>query len=90
MKNRIYEHLKTTKKYNTLKMKYEMLEEDYENKVIEYNELKRQLVVARNTWEEKLKEQEKEIIKLKKRGVKNVSNTNNASTKVSRKKKKNN
>lgn len=86
MINQIYEHLKTKKKYNTLLMKYEILEEDYEKKVIEYNQLKRELVVARGVWEEQFKKQEQEIIKLKKRGAKNVSKSKNESARLSRKK----
>ena len=63
----IYEHLKTRKKYNTLKLNYNVLQEDYERKILQYNELKRQYIVLQQTWEQKLKEQEEEIIKLKKR-----------------------
>lgn len=86
MINQIYEHLKTKKKYNTLLMKYEILEEDYEKKVIEYNQIKRELVATRGVWEEQLKKQEQEIIRLKKRGVKNVSKSKNESAKLPRKK----
>lgn len=63
----IYEHLITKKKYNTLMINYRVLQEDYEKKILAYNELKRQHIVLQQTWTEKLKEQEQEIIKLKKR-----------------------
>lgn len=63
----VYEHLKTRKKYNTLQLTFNVLQEDYERKILEYNELKRQYIVLQQTWTEKLKEQEEEIIKLKKK-----------------------
>ena len=63
----MYEDLKTRKKYNTLLLKYEMLEASYEKKVIEYDQLKRKLITARAVWEEQLRKQEEEIIKLKKK-----------------------
>lgn len=65
----IYEHLKTKKKYNTLMINYNVLQEDYEKKILQYNELKRQYIVLQQTWEQKLKDQEEQIIKLKKRKI---------------------
>lgn len=82
----IYEHLKTKKKYNTLLLKYEVAREDLEKKQVELNTQKRINLKEREIWEQRLKEQEEEIIKLKKRGVRNVSNTNKSSARVSRKK----
>lgn len=63
----LFEHLKTRKKYNTLKLKYEVLKEDLENKTTELNVERRIHLKKKDLWEQKLKEQEEEIIKLKKR-----------------------
>lgn len=70
MKNfisRLYEHLKTKKKYNTLQLKYDVLKEELENKTTELNVERRKHLKMKEIWEQKLKEQEEEIIKLKKR-----------------------
>lgn len=69
LKSAIYEHLKTRKKYNTLENRYTILKEDYERKVYEFEEYKRQNKIIRDTWEQRLKEQEEKIIKLKKKEV---------------------
>lgn len=83
----LWEHLKTKKKYNTLLLKYEVAREDLEKKQVELNTQKRINLKEKELWEQKLKEQEEEIIELKKKGVKkNVRNTNKSSAKVSRKK----
>lgn len=66
MKN-LYEHLKTKKKYNTLKLKYEVARDDLEKKQVELNTERRIHEKRQQVWEQKLKEQEEEIIKLKKR-----------------------
>ena len=70
MKN-IFEHLKTKKKYNTLKIKYEVARDELERKQVELNTERRIHTKRQAVWEEKLKEQEEEIIKLKKRRIKN-------------------
>lgn len=89
-KKAIYEHLKTRKKYNTLLLKYEVAREDLEKKTVELNTQKRINLKEKEIWEQKLKEQEEEIIKLKKKGVnKSVSKSNKSSTRVSRKKQNN-
>ena len=89
-KKAIWEHLKTKRKYNTLLLKYDVLKEDYERKVNELSTEKRIHLKRQEIWEQRLKEQEEEIIKLKKKGGnKNVRNTNKSSTKVSRKKQNN-
>lgn len=81
----IYEHLKTRKKYNTLKIKYEVLQEDYDKKVVEYEQLKNQYKTIKDVWTKKLEEQEEKIIELKKKGVKkNVSKSNNVGLGVSK------
>ncbi len=81
--DKIYEHLKTKKKYNTLEIKYESVKADLEDKIYENNQLKRQLLLQQNVWETRVIELEK---KISKRSGKSVSNTNNASSRVSRKK----
>lgn len=84
---KIYEHLKTKRKYNTLQVKYETLKAELEDKITEYNQLKRQYILEKNTWETKFVELTKKNMK----GVaKNVRNTNLEGTKVSRKKSKDN
>ena len=87
MIDKIYEHLKTRKKYNTLEIKYQSLKQELEDKIYEYNQLKRQMVLQQNVWETRVIELEQ---KLSKRGNKNVRNTNVESLKVSRKKSKDN
>ena len=69
----IWEHLKTKKKYNTLLLKYEVAREDLEKKQVELNTQKRINLKEKEIWEQRLKEQEEEIIKLKKRRTKNAS-----------------
>lgn len=69
----IFEHLKTKKKYNTLQLKYEVLQDELQRKTVELNTERRIKEKLKETWENKLKEQEQEIIKLKKRKVKNGS-----------------
>ena len=77
----IYEHLKTKKKYNTLLLKYEVAREDLEKKQVELNTQKRINLKEKEIWEQRLKDQEEEIIKLKRRRRKNEgkqSSTNNS------------
>ena len=69
----IWEHLKTRKKYNTLLLKYEVAREDIEKKQVELNTQKRINLKEKEIWEQKLKELEEEIIKLKRR--KNASSS---------------
>lgn len=67
----IYEHLITKKKYNTLKLKYEVARDDLEKKQVELNTERRIRLKEKEIWEQRLKEQEEEIIKLKRRRRKN-------------------
>lgn len=67
----IYEHLITRKKYNTLKLKYEVVREDLEKKQVELNTERRIRLKEKEIWEQRLKDQEEEIIKLKRRRRKN-------------------
>lgn len=72
IKKAIYEHLKTKKKYNTLLLKYEVSREELERKQVELNTERRIHAKQKETWEKTLKDQEEEIIKLKRRRRKNV------------------
>lgn len=71
----LYEHLKTRKKYNTLLLKYEVAREDLEKKQVDLNTQKRINLKEKEIWEQKLKEQEEQIIELKRRKVRNDSNS---------------
>lgn len=85
--NKIYEHLKTRKKYNTLKLKYDVLKEELESKTTELNVERNINRKKQHVWEDTLLKQEQEIIELKKRkGKKNVSNTKVKSTRLPREK----
>lgn len=86
----IMEHFVTKKKYNTLLLKYEVARDDLERKQVELNTQKRINLKEKEIWKNKLKEQEEEIIALKKKGVKkNVSKPKTSSSRVSRKKQNN-
>lgn len=65
MKNKIYEHLKTRKKYNTLALKYEVKCEELEHKILELNTERRFRVKQQDIFNEKLEELLKENLKLK-------------------------
>lgn len=75
----IYEHLITKKKYNTLKLKYEVAREDLEKKQVELNTERRIRLKEKEIWEQRLKDQEEEIIKLKRRRRKNEKSSNDNS-----------
>lgn len=75
----IYEHLITRKKYNTLKLKYEVARDELEKKQVELNTERRIHLKQKEVWEKKLKEQEEEIIKLRRRRRKNEKNSTNNS-----------
>lgn len=61
----IYEHLITRKKYNKLKLKYDVKCEELENKVTELITEKRIHIKRQYVWENTLHKQEQEIIELK-------------------------
>ena len=65
MKNKIYEHLKTRKKYNTLELKYDVKCEELEHKILELNTERRVRVKQQDIFNEKLEELLKENLKLK-------------------------
>ena len=70
LKKAIWEHLITKRKYNTLQLKLEVARDDLERKQVELNTERRIRLKEKEVWEQRLKEQEEEIIKLKKRKVK--------------------
>ena len=70
MMNRIYEQLITKRKYNKALVKIEVLRDELQNKSVELNTEKQIRNKEKTIWENKLKEQEEEIIRLKKRKVK--------------------
>ena len=67
----LWEHLKTRKKYNTLSIKLDGAREDIERLSVEKKTQKRIFEIKQAIWEQALKEQEEEIIRLKQRGKKN-------------------
>lgn len=75
----IYQHLITKKKYNTLKLKYEVARDDLEKKQVELNTERRIRLKEKEIWERALTEQEEEIIKLKRRRRRNEKNSTNNS-----------
>ena len=62
----IYEHLITKKKYNVKCIEAEALKEDIKKRDILMNEQKNIFNTKKAVWEETLKDQEEQIIKLKK------------------------
>ena len=70
MIKKIYEHLITKKKYNTLKLKYDVLKEEYEHKVVELNTERRINAKRKKIWTDALKEQEEKIIELRRKKTK--------------------
>ena len=67
MLKHIYEHLKTRTKYNRLELKYDVKCEELERKSTELRIERNIWKKKQEIWEKTLKEQEEEIVKLKKR-----------------------
>ena len=65
----IYEHLITKRKYNKLKIKLEVAREEIQRLNVEIRVEKLKHQKKYEEWEKALKEQEEQIIKLKKRKV---------------------
>ena len=61
----LYEHLKTRKKYNTLQLKYDIKEEELENKILELSAERKIRKVEKDKYEETIKEYMEQIQKLK-------------------------
>lgn len=62
MKNKIYEHLKTKKKYNTLQLKYDVKCDELDRRTIELNTEKRMRIKQQELYESKIKELTEELI----------------------------
>lgn len=77
MKNKIYEHLITRRKYNTLKLKYDVKCDELEHKILELNTERRVRIKQTELMNNRIQELLEENIKLKeqitklKKGVKN-------------------
>lgn len=65
MKNRIYEHLKTRKKFNTLQLKYDVKCDELQAKIIELNTEKKTKAKQQELYDNKFKELTEENIELK-------------------------
>ena len=65
MLSKVYEHLKTKKKYNTLKLKYDVKCDELQEKIVELNTEKRIKLKQQALYEDKIKELQEENIKLK-------------------------
>ena len=56
VKEKIYEHLKTKKKYNTLQLKYDVKCDELEHKVLELNTEKKLRIKQQEIFNEKLQQ----------------------------------
>lgn len=74
MKEKIYEHLKTRKKYNTLMLKYEVKCDELEHKILELNTEKKVRVKQQDLFNERIKELVEENMKLKEENTKLKNN----------------
>lgn len=61
----IYEHLKTKKKYNNLQIGYEILQEQYNNKILELDQEKKSKRILEDKFNQELDKLLEEKIKLK-------------------------
>lgn len=65
MKNKIYEHLITIRKYNTLKLKYDVKCDELEHKILELNTEKRVRIKQSELMNNRIQELLEENLKLK-------------------------
>ncbi len=70
MKERVYEHLKTYKKYNTLELKYDVKCEELERKILELNTEHRVRVKQQDLFNERIQELLEINLKLKEENTK--------------------
>lgn len=70
MMNKIYEHLITKKKYNTLKLKYEVKCDDLQHKILELNNEKKIRIKQQDIFNKRLSELVEENLKLKEQIIK--------------------
>ncbi|MBO7712751.1 MAG: hypothetical protein J6S85_04515 [Methanobrevibacter sp.] len=68
--NKLIQHLKTYKKYNTLENKYETLREELDRKGTQVRILEKSKEVAQKLYEEELEKKEQKIIELTKERAK--------------------
>lgn len=61
----LLEHLKTRKKYNTLRLLYDAKCEELEDKILEINELRKLNKTIKEKYKKELDEQIEETVKLK-------------------------
>lgn len=87
--NALYEHLITKKKYNKLLIQLEGFKEDLERKTLELNTNRKLLKKEKAIWDKILKEQEEEIIRLKRRRRKINEKSKTKNTRISTKKQNN-
>lgn len=64
MIDKIYEHLKTKKKYNTLQLKYDVKCDELEEKIIQYNNEKRLRIKQMDLYQQRIKELTEQNIEL--------------------------
>lgn len=65
MMDKIYEHLKTRRKYNTLMLKYEVKCDELDHKIMELATERKVRIKQKELMEERIKEVVEENIKLK-------------------------
>ncbi len=65
MLDKIYEHLKTRKKYNTLQLKYDVKCDELEHKILELNTERKVRVKQQDLFNERIQELIEENFKLK-------------------------
>ena len=65
MKEKIYEHLITKRKYNTLKLKYDVKCDELEHKILELNTEKRVRIKQQELMNNRIQELLEENLKLK-------------------------
>jgi FMN phosphatase YigB (HAD superfamily) len=70
MKEKIYEHLKTYKKYNTLQLKYDVKCEELEDKIFQYKTEKRLKQLQKENYEKEIQELIEANIKYKEENTK--------------------
>lgn len=70
MVEKIYEHLKTRKKYNTLELKYDVKCEELEHKVLELNTEKKVRIKQQDLFNERIQELLEDNLKLKEENTK--------------------
>ncbi|MBQ4031238.1 MAG: hypothetical protein II625_05745 [Bacilli bacterium] len=70
MKEKIYEHLKTRKKYNTLELKYDVKCEELERKILELNTEHRVRVKQQDLFNDRIQELLEINLKLKEENTK--------------------